>query len=242
MFVVVLPSFRRRDRASRTVPVPPVSHREAFLRRCGYGVPSLDRSPFSAQNSLTLVVQDTIHPFADGEMREMHVHALPWPTDVLQGLGAVDVRLRVTLSYFVEPNPRSPGWIRRDRYASHGLRFDLTVSRATESLAVFRKRLNQRALAEEEKGPANRQEDGWVLGNFAREKGSLHADVWEGTGAELATRGFVAVFPITGWWKDQPARDRSDLGARYALVVSIEAPGVDIDIWTPVAQVVGVAT
>ncbi|MCO5172389.1 MAG: hypothetical protein M9894_39330 [Planctomycetes bacterium] len=50
------------------------------------------------------------------------------------------------------------------------------------------------------------------------------------------------MFPITGWWKDQPARDRSDLGARYALVVSSEAPGVDVDIWTPVAQVVGVPT
>jgi hypothetical protein len=33
---------------------------------------------------------------------------------------------------------------------------------------------------------------------------------------------------------------RSNLGARYALVVSIETPGVETDIWTPVAQQIGV--
>jgi hypothetical protein len=48
------------------------------------------------------------------------------------------------------------------------------------------------------------------------------------------------VYPVSGWWKDQPKRDRSAKGARYALVVSIETPGVDADIWTPVAQQVGV--
>jgi hypothetical protein len=44
----------------------------------------------------------------------------------------------------------------------------------------------------------------------------------------------------SGWWKDQPKRDRRYLGARYALVVSLETPGVETDIWTPVAQQVGV--
>jgi hypothetical protein len=42
------------------------------------------------------------------------------------------------------------------------------------------------------------------------------------------------------YWKDQPKRDRSDKGARYALVISIETPGVEADIWTPVAQRVGI--
>jgi hypothetical protein len=45
---------------------------------------------------------------------------------------------------------------------------------------------------------------------------------------------------VSGWWKDQPKRDRSELGARYALIVSVETPGVETDIWTPVAQQVGV--
>lgn len=40
----------------------------------------------------------------------------------------------------------------------------------------------------------------------------------------------IGIYPVSGWWKDQPRRDRSERGARYALVVSIETPGVDTDI------------
>lgn len=58
--------------------------------------------------------------------------------------------------------------------------------------------------------------------------------------ADLADRGVIAVYPVSGWWKDQPKRDRSALGARYSLVVSIETPSVEADLWTPVAQQVGV--
>lgn len=49
----------------------------------------------------------------------------------------------------------------------------------------------------------------------------------------------MGIYPVTGWWKEQPARDRS-LGARYALVVSLETDSTEVDIWTPVAQEVGV--
>lgn len=48
------------------------------------------------------------------------------------------------------------------------------------------------------------------------------------------------MFPVTGWWKERPDRDRSDDGVRYSLIVSIETPGVDIDIWTPVAAEAGI--
>jgi len=44
----------------------------------------------------------------------------------------------------------------------------------------------------------------------------------------------------TRMWKDNKKRDRSNLGVRYALVVSIETPDQDIDIWTPVAQEIGI--
>ncbi|MEU4806586.1 hypothetical protein [Actinosynnema sp. NPDC023587] len=44
------------------------------------------------------------------------------------------------------------------------------------------------------------------------------------------------MYPVGGWWKEQAARDRVDHDARYALVVAINTPGVDMDIWTPVAQ------
>jgi hypothetical protein len=50
----------------------------------------------------------------------------------------------------------------------------------------------------------------------------------------------IGVYPVSGWWKELPKRDRSELGARYALVVSIETDAEDVDIWTPVAQQVGI--
>jgi len=49
----------------------------------------------------------------------------------------------------------------------------------------------------------------------------------------------IGIYPVSGWWKDQPTRDRSKFGARYSLVVSIECDAEDIDIWTPVAPEVG---
>ncbi|MGN9805596.1 S8 family serine peptidase [Micromonospora sp. L32] len=208
-------------------------------RRYGMGVPDITRATRSASDALTLVVQDTIHPYRDGTMREMHLHDLPWPTDILAELGHVQVRLRVTLSYFVEPNPGRRGWQRRYSYASHGLRFDLR--RPFESMDDFRKRLNQLALAEEEARPASTNDTGdWVFGSNQRTAGSLHTDIWEGDAADLAGRGALAIFPVSGWWKENPSRDRSDSGARYALVVSIETPEQNVDIWTPVAQQIGV--
>lgn len=211
----------------------------AVHRRYGMGVPDLERATHSAGDALTLIAQDVIHPFRDGAAREMHLHDLPWPSDILADLGDATVRLRVTLSYFIEPSPGRRGWKGRYSYASHNLRFD--IRRATESTDEFRKRLNRRALAEEEKRPRSADETGhWTLGPTLRTAGSLHTDIWEGTAADLANRGAIAVYPVTGWWKENKSHDGSDLGARYALVVSIETPELDVDIWTPVAQQIGV--
>ncbi len=213
--------------------------RARLVRRYGFGVPHVDRALRSATDALTLIAQDTIRPFVDGKMRELHFFELPWPREVLQSLGETPVRLRVTLSYFVEPNPGRRGWKKRHRYTSHGLRFD--VKGPTESMEEFRKRLNKKALEEDEEKPSTGGDSSeWYLGEQARNRGSIHSDILSGFAADLAERGVIAVYPVSGWWKDQPKRDRSEKGARYALIVSIETPGVEADIWTPVAQQVGV--
>ncbi len=219
--------------------------RARLVRRYGFGVPHLDRALRSAGNALTIIAQDTIRPFVPKEsnpnerqMGDIHFFELPWPREVLQGLGETPVRLRVTLSYFVEPNPGRLGWKKRHRYASHGLRFE--VKGPTESVDEFRKRLNQRALDEDEERPsAGGDSSEWYLGEQARNHGSIHSDILQGFAADIAERGVIGVYPVSGWWKDQPKRDRSEKGARYALLVSIETPGVETDIWTPVAQQVG---
>jgi hypothetical protein len=212
--------------------------RARLVQRYGFGVPSLERAIRSASDALTLIAQASIRPFTSGKLRELHVFDLPWPRAVLQSLGDTSVRLRVTLSYFIEPNPGRRGWKKRHRYASHGLRFE--IKGPTESMDEFRKRLNRKALDEDENKPSiggNSSE--WWLGEQARSRGSLHSDSLECSAADLAERGVIAVYPVSGWWKDQPKRDRSERGARYALVVSIETPSVDTDIWTPVAEQVG---
>ena len=124
---------------------------QRLLRRCGFGMPNVSRALWTATNSLTMVVQQSLTPFKkeNGKLpasREMHVHQLPWPRDVLEDLGEVPVEMRVTLSYFIEPNPSRRG---RSRYAyeSHGLRFD--VKRPFETLDEFRGRINAAARTED---------------------------------------------------------------------------------------------
>ncbi|EGV20713.1 S8 family peptidase [Thiocapsa marina] len=213
--------------------------RAQLVRRYGFGVPNLERALRSASSAVTLVAQDVIRPFDDGKMREIHFHDFPWPREALAALADAAIRVRVTLSYFIEPNPGRRGWQTKHRYQSHGLCFE--VKGPTESLDEFRKRLNQRALDEEENRPlSGTDNDGWYLGPRARNRGSVHSDILAGFAADIAERGTIAVYPVTGWWKELKKRDRSKHGARYALVVSIETDEVDADIWTPIANQLGV--
>ena len=217
---------------------------QALVRRYGYGVPDLGRALLSTQNDLTLMVEDELQPFQrQGKTapttRDMKLHLLPWPKEQLTELGAARVELRVTLSYFVEPNPGERGWTRRHRYASHGLRF--RVKSAFESLNELRARINQAAREEEEGAPAGAGAEEWLLGTF-RDRGSIHSDFWYGTAADLAERDAIGVFPVGGWWKEKPYLERHDSLARYALVVTIRAPGSEVDIYTTVEAQVAIAT
>ena len=113
--------------------------RESLVRCFGYGVPDKPRLLSSANNSLTLIAQDSITPFhKDGtaiKPREMKLHSLPWPREQLAELLDAEVTLRVTLSYFIEPNPGARGWSTEFGYQSHGLRF--MVKRAGQIHAGF---------------------------------------------------------------------------------------------------------
>jgi hypothetical protein len=214
---------------------------QSLVRRYGYGVPDLGRALLSTRNDLTLIVEDELQPFQrDGsggaKTRDMKLHRLPWPKDEFAALGDAQVELRVTLSYFVEPNPGERGWTRRHRYASHGLRFRMKM--ATETVDEFRARINQAARDEEEGAPAGGGED-WLLGTL-RDRGSLHSDFWSGSAADLSERDAVGVFPVSGWWKEKPFLERFDGQARYALIVTIRAPGSEVDIYTPVEAAISI--
>ena len=221
---------------------PPKADYVRLLRRCGFGVPDLDRALWSVANSLTMIVQEGLRPFQrvpgrQPTTREMHLHDLPWPVDVLEELGETQVEMRVTLSYFVEPNPSQRGVASRYRYASHSLRFD--AKRPLESTDAFRGRINAAARDEEEGAARGHGDPAWLIGAQNRHRGSLHGDIWRGTAAELASRGHIAVYPAMGWWRTRPNLERYDRAARYALVVSIRAPEIDVDLYAAVANRVG---
>lgn len=210
-----------------------------LIRHCGYGVPSLERALYSASNSLTLIVQDQLQPYqkvgSAVRTRDMHLHNLPWPTEQLQALGDAQVTLRVTLSYFIEPNPGERGGIDKYAYQSHALRF--AVRRPLETEMAFRGRINAQAAAEEQGLPAAGGSDaGWTVGERTRARGSLVSDSWTGTAAALANRGQLAVFPAMGWWRNRSSHGRYERAARYSLVVSIEAPEIQQDLYSIVAQ------
>lgn len=137
--------------------------------------------------------------------------------------------MRVTLSYFVEPNPGERGWTQRHRYPSHGLRF--AVKRAEEGMDAFRRRINAAARDDDDAPVGGGGDDGWVLGPRLRDRGALHSDIWEGTAAELANRHGIAVYPTGGWWREKPALPRTDRDVRYTLVVTLQAPQ-NIDLYT----------
>lgn len=223
------------------------SGRVNLLRRYGMGVPDASRALRSASDALTLVAEARIHPYERdsgrnaGKTREMNLHQLPWPARELEALGAARVRMRVTLSYFIEPNPSRRGWTGRYVYPSHGLRF--AVRRPEDSVRSFRQRINKRARAEGAKPVALDTEEGWFFGsNQQQAPGSLHTDIWSGTAADLASKGAIAVYPVAGWWKNRRDYDQSDLGVEYSLIVSIESPEVEVDLWTPVVQQIRTAT
>jgi|TARA_R100001244_G_scaffold125742_1_gene95906 hypothetical protein len=208
------------------------------IRRFGYGVPNIVRASASAADDLALVAQNTIQPFRKDKgirFNEAHIYELPWPREVLEELGNTAVKLKVTLSYFIEPNPSFASVIDPARYQSFGLRFDLKRSR--ESSADFHRR-NNAATQVPGGAAASTPDSGWLFGKQQISAGSLHSDIWEGVAVELAARNQIYIRPINGWWRERKGLKRFDDKARYALIVSLETPDVEIDLYTPIEAMV----
>jgi hypothetical protein len=221
--------------------------KETLLRRYGYGRVNLDNSMNSTTRQPTLVLQESLTPYAkeDGatKLGKLNLHELPWPLDQLQGLGGASVAMRISLSYFVQPNPSRRGWQSKFRYQSHGLRF--AVKGSTETKQRFLQRINQlerdELAPEEQESMGDPDRDHWFLGSQLRSRGSIHSDVWFGTAAQLAAKSHVAVFPVGGWWKDWKESEGHSRPVRYALVVTLDVlEEIDVDLYTPIANLIGV--
>ena len=217
------------------------THLATLMRICGYGIPDLGKAIQNTQNSFTLIAQEAIRPFSiieDGRIvaKDMHFYKLPWPKEILLGLGETRVKFKITLSYFIDPAPGEVGWKDRYRYQSFGFRFE--VNNPTEEEEEFKKRINLALREEDEEVETDSGSQRWVIGANLRNLGSVHSDSWEATAAEISTCQFIAVYPVVGWWKERKALARWQESTRYSLIISLETPEESVDIYSPVYSLV----
>ncbi len=221
------------------------TNRASILRICGFGMPNRDLAIQGDSNHFTLIVQQEIQPFElnsknNAKMKEMHLVELPWPTSAIEQLGVMDLELRITLSYFIEPSPGEVGWNDKFRYPSHGLRFELQSP--TEDQKQFLHRINLAVHEEGESTQTSSQSERWYFGKKSWGKGSLIHDRWCGSAAEIASAKHVAVHPTTGWWKTRKHLGCVEKQARYSLIISLATPEerADINIYTMIANEIGI--
>lgn len=238
---LMIHSARWTDEMTKQFPARNKTELAQRLRNCGYGVPSERRAFHSTESGFTFIAQEEIRPYlkergkSNVKINEMHLFELPWPKEVLQELGEIDVTLKVTLSYFIEPAPGEIGWKDKYRYASHGLRFD--INKSDEDRRAFELRINKAIEAEENEergkgGDSNR----WLIGSDNRDKGSVHSDEITLPAIQLMDCNLIAIYPIGGWWKTRTNLNKYNNRTRYSLLVSLDTPAevVDIDIYNAV--------
>ena len=205
-------------------------------------MPDLERAIRSAGNDVTLIAQAVIQPFAvgadgrSGVFNEVHFYDLPWPRVGLEQLENGIVTMKVTLSYFIEPNLTGRAATRPDTYRSYGLRFAMKKRNETE--AAFRARVS--ASQEKDGSVAEDEKSCWLLGPKSIQAGSLHCDLWRGHAIDLAGHDAIAVHPVGGWWKSHTGQKRVSEKGRYALVISISAPEHNVDLHSEIANLVQV--
>ena len=213
--------------------------KQAILREVGYGVPDLQRAINSALNDVTLIAEAPIQPFVKGDnggpvFNEMHFYDLPWPKAALEKIENGIVTKKVTLSYFVEPNLSGRAGTRPETYRSFGLRF--AIKKRSDTKEQFKRRVS--GQQEKDTPGPQREGDYWLLGSNAVQAGSLHCDLWRGRAIDLALHDAIGVYPVTGWWKTHPGQKRFNDKGRYSLVISISAPGHDVDMHSEISTLV----
>ena len=194
-----------------------------IMKYCGYGVPDERAAMMSSDTHATYIVENELIPFNDdGSYRQMHFYSLPWPKELLEQMNDETVRLRVTLSYYIEPSPSFKSDFAKYRYASAGLTFDVKTPSETQEQFIARKN-KQRQVAES----SNNDTDRWSIGIQLRRNSTLQSDWFECTARELAECNEIGVYPQNGWWKFRKIAHVHNR-IKYSLVVSIETSETEI--------------
>lgn len=229
-------------------------HIQEVMRQYGYGEPHQPRLFGSGESGVTMIIEDEIQPYdpdspaGNASLGYFNLHELPWPTDVFDLNRDVELTMRVSLSYFIYPCPGSRTWEKNKKYhyTSHLLRFK--VKHSDESEEVFQKSLEKSIKDDENDAEDTIETDRpgadnkWMVGSQLRGKaGSLVQDIWQGTAAQLAEMGHIAIFPVKGWFATRKFPENHEfhnchqLPVRYSLIVSIDAEQ-EIGLFTSVSN------
>ena len=194
-----------------------------IMEYCGYGVPQEQRALASDSTNATFIFENEIVPYnEDGTYKEMHFYDLPWPKALLETMDGENVKMRITLSYYIEPSPGFKATYNKYRYASSALVFD--VKTKTESREQFIARNNRdQQVVENSINDTTR----WRIGTKRRSIGTVQSDWFECSARELAECNQIGVCPGNGWWKNRKIAN-VDNRIKYSLVVSIESSETEI--------------
>jgi hypothetical protein len=213
------------------------------LLACGYGVPDELVAQECAQHRATIVIEDVMPNAVVEEepkrkppkrattkttepkiRRKVKLFRLPLPNVLLTDTDQ-DVELRVTLSYFTEPN-------KFGRIAFRGLDLKWDMQGPQETADEFLQRIN--VLKRPKRADGKRQKVAmtksfaWDIGVQHRSRGTVQSDRWHGKMSALAGDKLIAVIPVLGWWDQR--RQLREQQMRFSLVVSVFGPGVYAEI------------
>ncbi len=207
------------------------------LAICGLGVPDPALAMACATDRATVVFEDDMPnavptkqpkktpprtkrgtPTETKLRRVVKFFRLPVPEDLLLDDPSRQVELRVTLSYFPEPNTFR-------RQISRGLDLKWDMQGPSEKWRDFEVRVNKLARGEAAEKSTGRSFK-WEVGITRRGRGTVQSDRWEGPASYLAGSKHIAVVPVLGWWERRPAL--RELTMPFSLIVTVRAPGLDI--------------
>lgn len=204
------------------------------LAAFGLGNPDLSYALGCLAHRATILIEDTLanavivrvrRQQPNGRFREVDdvrryakIFRVPLPEELLLESPDSAVRLRVTLSYFAEPNT-----IRGRTQRGLDLRWDMQGPQETEP--QFLQRINRLARGQERRTDRTSSFD-WELGLRRRSRGTVQSDRWRGTAAFLAGDKLIAVYPALGWWDRRESFRQASMP--FSILISVEAEGVEV--------------
>ena len=209
------------------------------LLASGYGVPDERVASECAQGLATVIVEDVMPNAVLEEepkkrapkrlttkttepkvRRKVKLYRLPIPETLLVDSDP-DVELRVTLSYFAEPN-------KFGRTVFHGLDLKWDMQGPQESDDEFLQRINVLKRPKGSDGKpvkvATKKSFEWEIGVQLRSRGTVQSDRWHGKMSAVVGDKLIAIIPVLGWWDQRRPLKTQEM--HFSLVVSIFGPDV----------------